>query len=383
MTAPLAIYIHWPYCHSKCPYCDFNSHVMGQVDHAAWRQAYRREVETYAALLSDRQVRSIFFGGGTPSLMQPETVAAIIDTIAARWKLADDIEITLEANPNSAEADRFAAFRAAGVNRLSLGVQALDDAALKFLGRAHGADEARRAIALAARHFPRYSFDLIYARRDQSMAAWDHELTEALSLAGEHLSLYQLTLEPGTVFQTRANKGEILTAPDAESVCMYELTQDRLRTSGLPAYEVSNHAKPGAESRHNLTYWRYDDYIGIGPGAHGRYLHDGVRYATVNHRAPESWLAIVDQQGQGRKECESISQDIAKREALMMGLRLASGIDAAAWQRKFGAPLLNMVDAAKLDRLRAEHYLTADTDKLRATPAGMQRLNAMLVYLLD
>jgi putative oxygen-independent coproporphyrinogen III oxidase len=284
---PVALYIHWPFCRSKCPYCDFNSHVAAAIDHAAWREAYRRELEHYAALLPERRITSIFFGGGTPSLMEEKTVAGILGDVARLWPIDAGVEITLEANPNSAEAQKFAAFRAAGVNRLSLGVQSLRDEELQFLGRGHSAAEARRAIELARQNFPRFSFDLIYARRGQSPETWEKELNEALQLADGHLSLYQLTIEPNTQFYTRAARGETLTAPDDNAATMYELTQNILKDAGLPAYEVSNHAREGAESRHNLAYWHYDDYIGIGPGAHGRYRQNGERFATDTHRAPE------------------------------------------------------------------------------------------------
>ncbi|HUY68226.1 MAG TPA: radical SAM family heme chaperone HemW [Alphaproteobacteria bacterium] len=432
----LAVYIHWPYCVAKCPYCDFNSHVGDVEDQARWRAAYAREIGYYAEALPDRRVTSVFFGGGTPSLMEPATVAAVLGEVARHWNVADDCEITLEANPNSAEAGKFAGFRAAGVNRLSLGVQALNDEALRFLSRAHDASEARRAIELARGHFPRFSFDLIYARKDQSVAAWAAELQEALQLANGHLSLYQLTIEPNTQFHTRHQRGEVLTAPEDEAVRMYEMTQAILGEAGMPAYEVSNHARPGAESRHNLSYWRYEDYIGIGPGAHGRYQivgEDGAfsfarrmsgelgerranidpspaktkdlvppkngtkskfslpppqggrnaRFAADNHRAPEVWLSQVTARGNGLRLCEPLDEATAMREALMMGLRLAEGIDPAAWAAKFSAPLEAYLDAAKVARLIEEGYLARDARYVRATAAGLQRLNAVLHYLTN
>ena len=283
---PLAIYIHWPFCRSKCPYCDFNSHVRERIDEQRWTRALLADLDHQAALAPDREIVSVFFGGGTPSLMPPATVGALIERVRALWPAASDLEITLEANPNSAEADRFAAFARAGVNRLSLGIQALDPEALRFLGRRHDRDEAIAAIRLARDTFPRYSFDLIYARPGQSLAAWDSELGEALALAGEHLSLYQLTIEPGTAFGNRAMRGETLAADEETAAALFELTQDRLGTAGLPAYEISNHARPGAECRHNLAYWRYQDYLGIGPGAHGRVTREGGKIATAQLRLP-------------------------------------------------------------------------------------------------
>ena len=324
----LAIYVHWPFCVSKCPYCDFNSHVGDTQDQEKWRRAYQRELEHCAALLSDRRVTSVFFGGGTPSLMEARTVESVLQNIARLWRVDAAVEITLEANPSSAESAKFADFRAAGVNRLSLGVQSLDAEALKFLGRAHDADEAKHAIALAARHFPRFSFDLIYARQGQTLDQWRQELGEALVLAGDHLSLYQLTIEPHTVFHTRTRRGETLTAPDDTSAPMFEMTQEIMEAAGLPAYEISNHARKGQESRHNLTYWHYEDYIGIGPGAHGRVGIGGdACRSTENHRAPDIWLQAVAAHGHGLKISEVITPDTAMREALMMGLRLTEGIE--------------------------------------------------------
>jgi oxygen-independent coproporphyrinogen-3 oxidase len=395
----LAIYIHWPYCVSKCPYCDFNSHVANSIDHAAWRDAYKRELQHYAALLPGRRVTSIFFGGGTPSLMEPETAKTVIDEVARLWTVDSDVEITLEANPSSVEAEKFRNFRAGGINRLSLGVQALNDNDLKFLGRAHGVNEAKKAIALAAENFPRFSFDLIYARQGQSVDTWEKELREALALAGSHLSLYQLTIEPGTQFGARHQRGEALTAPDPEAALMFERTQDIMRDAGLPAYEISNHAKVGYESRHNLAYWHYDDYIGIGPGAHGRYTisprpaqqgEGGAqnapgegRFATDNHRAPDVWLKHINSSGHGIRQSDVLDQTTAQREAMMMGLRLAEGISQKSWRQKFGSDLAAMLDAAKLAKLKSEGYLVENANALQATSAGLQRLNAVLDYLLN
>ena len=378
----LAIYVHWPYCQSKCPYCDFNSYVAGGIDHEAWRLAYQEELAFYAAQLPDRIVTSIFFGGGTPSLMEPATVDLVLQTIARFWSMAPDIEITLEANPTSVEANKFSAFRIAGVNRLSLGVQSLRDDALKFLGRAHDVSQARFAIDLAAHSFPRFSFDLIYARHDQTLDLWEQELREAITLAGDHLSLYQLTIEPSTQFYTLAQRGENLTAPDDSAASMYELTQKIMAEAGMPAYEISNHARTGQESRHNLTYWHYDDYIGLGPGAHGRYRLGAKRYATDNHRSPDVWMKHVREKKQGQRQQEDLDESTAKREALMMGLRLTEGLSHQIWQDKFSQSLTDFLTRAKIERLEREGYLINDRKKLQATMAGLQRLNAVLGYLL-
>jgi oxygen-independent coproporphyrinogen-3 oxidase len=301
-VAGFALYVHWPFCRSKCPYCDFNSHVREDVDHARWRAALLAELDHFADRTGGRQLTSIFFGGGTPSLMAPETVAAVIDRATERWAPAPGIEITLEANPTSVEAGKFAGFRVAGVNRVSLGVQALNDADLAALGRQHSAAEAVAAVRLAQRHFPRVSFDLIYARSGQSLSAWRMELAEALELASEHLSVYQLTIEPETAFGAAWRRGE-LTVPDEDSAAaLYEETQTILEKAGMPAYEISNHARAGSACRHNLTYWRYGDYAGIGPGAHGRLTLGDGRRATRQHRAPEAWLGAVEAQGHATRQ---------------------------------------------------------------------------------
>src|SRR5579864_8766022 len=314
---PLAVYIHWPFCRSKCPYCDFNSHVRERIDTRGWTEALLADLDRQAELATEHEVVSIFFGGGTPSLMPPETAAALIERVKRHWKTTRNLEITLEANPNSAEAERFAGFAEAGVNRLSLGVQSLDPEALKFLGRGHDRAEAIAAIGLARANFARYSFDLIYARPGQTSAAWRGELDEALALAGEHLSLYQLTIEPGTAFHTRARLGEFAIPDEEDAAALFEMTQDRLAAHGLPAYEISNHARPGAESRHNLAYWRYEDYLGIGPGAHGRITRNGVKYATRQRRLPEAWLKQPE-----FEEMTAIPRESAVEEMVMMGLRL-------------------------------------------------------------
>ena len=379
---PLAVYIHWPFCRSKCPYCDFNSHVRDSVDAASWTRALMRDLEHQAELTVGRAVGSVFFGGGTPSLMPPETVAALLDGVRSHWAVLPDLEITLEANPNSAEAGRFRAIAAAGVNRLSLGVQALDPAALRFLGRAHDREEAIAAIEHAREIFPRFSFDLIYARPGQSVAGWRRELEEALTLAGEHLSLYQLTIESGTAFATLAGRGE-LALPDEESTAaLFEMTQERLAAGGLPAYEISNHARPGSECRHNLAYWRYEDYVGIGPGAHGRLSRAGAKFATRQYRLPEKWLATVETEGTGLEETAAIDRETATEEMLMMGLRLVEGISRERLKQVSGRDAETVL-GRNLTPLIEGGFLTLDAERLAATPAGRQRLNAVLGSLLS
>jgi putative oxygen-independent coproporphyrinogen III oxidase len=378
----LALYIHWPFCKSKCPYCDFNSHVRGAIDEARWKSALLTELDQVAAETAGRRLTSIFFGGGTPSLMAPETVAELIERAGRHWRFADGIEVTLEANPNSVEAARFAALGQAGVNRLSLGVQALDDRALHFLGRAHDAAEALAAIALARRHFGRFSFDLIYARPEQTPEAWGDELDRALRLAGDHLSLYQLTIEPGTAFATAAARGDFALPDDEQQGALYEMTERRLATAGLAPYEISNYARPGGESRHNLAYWRYDDYAGIGPGAHGRLTLDGAKIATRRKRVPETWLAAVEAEGDGSEERVPLSPQERAREMLMMGLRLAAGIDRARFASETGMALEAALDDKQLPHLIETGFVVLDALGLRATSAGRQRLNAVLARLL-
>ncbi len=382
MRDVLALYIHWPFCKSKCPYCDFNSHVRAAIDEARWRKALLTELDHVAAETAGRRLTSIFFGGGTPSLMAPETVAALIERASRCWRFADDIEVTLEANPNSVEAARFAALAAAGVNRLSLGVQALDDRALRFLGRGHDAAEALAAIALAGRHFRRFSFDLIYARPEQALAAWQDELDRALALARDHLSLYQLTIEPGTAFATAAARGDLALPDDEQQGALYEMTERRLAAAGLAAYEISNYARPGGESRHNLAYWRYDDYAGIGPGAHGRLTLGGDKFATRRKRAPESWLAAVEADGDGSEERVALSPEERAREMLMMGLRLAEGVDRIRFSRETGVALEEALDDEQLPHLVAGGFIVLDAHGLRAPAAGRQRLDAVLARLL-
>lgn len=336
--AGFGVYLHWPFCAAKCPYCDFNSHVRREApDEAAYIAAFRAEIAHRAALAPGRIVSSIFLGGGTPSLMQPSTVAALLDAVAQAWPVARDIEVSLEANPTSVDAGRFAGYRAAGVNRVSLGVQALNDRDLKALGRLHSTAEALEAVAIAARHFERMSFDLIYARSPlQSLAEWREELNGALDRAVEHLSLYQLTIEPGTAFHALHAAGKLPVPAEEQARALYELTQELCDRRGLPAYEISNHARPGAECRHNLVYWRYGEYAGIGPGAHGRLVVDGVRRAQSTERHPETWLARVRAEGSALVEDEALGPEACGDEFLLMGLRLAEGIDPQTYHALTG-----------------------------------------------
>lgn len=382
MNADLAVYIHWPFCRSKCPYCDFNSVVRDRIDQERWRSAYLRELDAYAESTGGRRVTSVFFGGGTPSLMAPETTAAVLERIARRWKLTDDAEITLEANPTSVEAGRFAAFRAAGINRVSLGVQALDDNSLKALGRRHSAMEAEEAVRVAAAAFDRFSFDLIYARPGQTVAMWEEELGRALGLGPSHLSAYQLTIEEGTAFFPRYACGE-LALPDEDAAGeLYERTQAILEAGGLPAYEISNHARPGQESRHNLTYWRYGDYLGVGPGAHGRLTIDDGKHAIRAHRVPEAWLENVESAGRGVEASEPLDRDARAAECLMMGLRLAEGVALQRLDEEAGRSLDDLVTEAALAKLTGGGFLERTATHLRATAAGRQRLNAVLAALM-
>ena len=378
----LAVYVHWPFCLSKCPYCDFNSHVREHIDEAGWRAGLLAELDHFAALVPGRTVGSVFFGGGTPSLMAPATVAAVIDRVAERWALADDAEITLEANPSSVEAGRFAGYRVAGVNRVSLGVQAFDDAALAFLGRLHDVGEARAAIEIARARFPRISFDLIYARPGQTPGEWRNELREALSRAGDHLSLYQLTLEPGTAFHAAAGRGELALPDQDAGAALYEVTQEFCEAAGLPAYEISNHAAQGAESRHNLAYWRGGEYVGIGPGAHGRLTIEGSLVATRQVRAPETWRTAVEHDGHGTRDHESVAADERIAELLMMGLRLTEGVARERFTAQTGRTLADAVPAERIEALAAEGLLVFDDRALRATPTGRRVLDSILAALL-
>lgn len=373
---PIALYVHWPFCVSKCPYCDFNSHVRSEIDQARWRDALIADLTLEAALLPGRRLGSIFFGGGTPSLMPPATVAAVIDRAAAQWEFTPDIEITLEANPSSVEAARFGDLAAAGVNRVSLGLQALDNAALRFLGRAHDVAEGLAALDVAQRHFGRVSFDLITARPGQSPAEWEAELTRALSFGTEHLSLYQLTIEPGTRFSTLFARGELVLPDEDVAAELWDTTRAMTAAAGLPAYEVSNHARPGAESRHNLTYWRYGDYAGIGPGAHGR--RGGL--ATQRHRKPENWLAAVDRNGNGLQLEEPLEPRTRAVEALVMGLRLTEGVDLDRIAAATG--LERLVDPVAEERLAGLELLRRNGARLALTERGMPLLDAILTDLV-
>jgi oxygen-independent coproporphyrinogen-3 oxidase len=368
----LALYVHWPFCVSKCPYCDFNSHVRAAVDETAWRDALIADLRHEAALLPGRRIGSVFFGGGTPSLMPPATVAAILDAASVAWGFAPGVEITLEANPSSVEAARFADLAAAGVNRASLGLQSLDDRALHFLGRAHDVAEGVAALRIAQSVFARVSIDLIYARPDQPLAAWQDELARALAFGTEHISLYQLTIEPGTRFATEALAGRLVLPDQDAAADIFETTRAMTAAAGLPAYETSNHARPGAESRHNLTYWRYRDYAGIGPGAHGR--RGGM--ATVRHRKPENWLAAVARNGHGLQSEDPLAPHDRATEALLMGLRLTEGVDLARIAALAGG--VAPIDARAVARLSALGLMDRDGDCLRVTEAGALLLDAIL-----
>jgi putative oxygen-independent coproporphyrinogen III oxidase len=381
------LYIHWPFCKSKCPYCDFNSHVRAAIDETRWRNGLLRELDHYAGEIaaeggSPRRLDSIFFGGGTPSLMHPDTVASLIDRARHHWSFAPDIEITLEANPTSVEIARFRALAQAGVNRVSIGIQALDDAALRFLGRQHNAAEALQAFEAARANFPRFTFDLIYARPGQTPAQWREELKAALARAGGHLSLYQLTIEPGTAFEGAVARGEFSIPDEATQAALYEITQELTEAAGLPAYEISNHARPGQESRHNLVYWRYGDYVGVGPGAHGRLTLGGGKWATRQHRAPEPWLDLVERNGHATRQRDAVSAEARLEEMTLMGLRLSEGIARQRFVDETGSEPEALFDRAKLDRLIAGGFLTLDEAGLKATPEGRQRLNALLTALL-
>jgi putative oxygen-independent coproporphyrinogen III oxidase len=368
----LALYVHWPFCVSKCPYCDFNSHVRASIDQNDWREALLADLAHEARLLSGRRLTSIFFGGGTPSLMEPLTVEAVIAAATRHWAPAEDIEITLEANPNSVEAARFADLSVAGVNRLSLGLQSFDDEALRFLGRAHSAREGFRALEIAQKNFRRVSFDLIYALPHDTEEAWSATLAQALSLGTSHLSLYQLTIEPGTRFATMVARRELEPLDVDSAAALYELTDEVTSASGMPGYEISNYARAGRESRHNLTYWRYGDYAGIGPGAHGRRL--GMR--TVRHRKPENFLSAIARNGHGLAEEGALSPTEAADEALVMGLRLCEGVDAEAVANRFG--LASIVDWARVERLVGSGHLEQDGTRIALTPRGRLLLDHIL-----
>ena len=371
---PIALYVHWPFCVSKCPYCDFNSHVRASIDGDAWRAALLSDLAHEAALNGGRRLSSIFFGGGTPSLMPPDIVGALIDAATRHWRPTSDIEITLEANPSSVEAARFADLAAAGVNRVSLGLQSLENEALHFLGRAHDVREGLAALEVAQSTFGRVNFDLIYARPDQSLADWESELARGLSFGTDHLSLYQLTIEPGTRFATLVAQGKLNPADPDHAADLYEQTQAMTAAAGITAYEISNHARPGQESRHNLTYWRYGDYVGVGPGAHGR--RDGL--ATLRHRKPENWMSAVTRNGHGLQGEEPLDGRDRAREALLMGLRLAEGVDLDRIARLSGLPVDMLVDRHAIARIAGHGMIRQDGQRLRIDPAGMLLLDAIL-----
>ncbi|KAA2244347.1 radical SAM family heme chaperone HemW [Salinarimonas soli] len=378
-AAGFGVYIHWPFCASKCPYCDFNSHVRHRpVDEERFLAAFRREIAHMAALAPGRTVGSIFFGGGTPSLMRPGTVAGLIEAVDAHWSVRPDAEITLEANPTSVEAERLRGYRVAGVNRVSLGVQALNEPDLRRLGRMHSADEALAAVRIAATTFERYSFDLIYARPHQTPEAWRAELESAIAHAVEHLSLYQLTIEPDTWFERLFRAGK-LPVPDADTArALWDVTQETCERHGLPAYEISNHARPGAESRHNLVYWRYGEYAGIGPGAHGRLVTPEGRLATSTEKHPETWLSQVEREGHGMVETERLSAEAQGDEFLLMGLRLREGVDPATYRALAGKPL----DARRIADLVGDGLISHRVgERLAVTPAGFPVLDAVVADL--
>jgi putative oxygen-independent coproporphyrinogen III oxidase len=373
------LYVHWPFCQSKCPYCDFNSHVVASIDQSRWQQAYLREIDRVGAITQGRVLNSVFFGGGTPSLMEPSLVAAILDRVAQTWTLANDIEITLEANPGSVEAGRFQGYRAAGVNRLSMGFQALNDADLRRLGRLHSVAEGKAALEIARQSFERVSFDLIYARQDQALAEWRAELTEALSMAADHLSLYQLTVEEGTAFGDRLARGGLGGLPGEDLAAdFYELTQELCEAAGYPGYEVSNHAAKGAESRHNLIYWRAGDYAGIGPGAHGRLTVDKVRWATDTPKAPGEWLQKVERIGSGEGTREAMTGADRAAEYLLMGLRLHDGVSLARYRKMLNSD----INHRNIKILEDIGMVFVANDCLAVTPQGRLVLNQVVKTLV-
>ncbi len=382
MTEGLALYVHWPFCLSKCPYCDFNSHVRDQIDQRRFAAALRRELATEAARLGRRHVTSIFFGGGTPSLMEPSTVALLLEDAARLFDMSPETEITLEANPTSIEAGRLADFRSAGVNRVSIGIQSLNDPDLRALGRHHSAADAIAALALARRLFDRVSFDLIYARPGQCLTAWQAELRLALSITADHLSLYQLTIEPATVFEALHRQGKITLPSDDVAASLYSATAEECSRVGLSGYEISNYARPGHESTHNLSYWRYLDYAGIGPGAHGRVTIEGALHATRRHRAPEAWADRVERTGHGLTYDKIVPTVERGREALLMGLRLTEGVDLERFQRRTGLALRDTVDHDVLSLAIEAGYLVMTKESLYPTEEGRIRLDALLSSLV-
>jgi putative oxygen-independent coproporphyrinogen III oxidase len=379
---PLGLYVHWPFCVSKCPYCDFNSHVRNSVDHKRWENALLKELRHVGEQTRGRPLKSVFFGGGTPSLMDPETVKSIIDHLGNYWVL-DNPEITLEANPNSVEIEKFRDFRAAGVNRVSIGIQSLNADALKFLGRAHSVQEATRAIEIAAETFDRYSFDLIYARPGQTVNEWEAELRQAMPLLRDHISLYQLTIEPGTAFHTAYARKDFSLPQGEQAADLFERTNEILMEKGIHRYEVSNHAKIGKECQHNLVYWRYQDYAGIGPGAHGRLTSNGLKSATQCYRAPETWMEHVETQGHGVQQITPLSQEEQITESLMMGLRLQEGINRNSFAKAFQKDVSEILNTSKVDALIKEGYLVLDDVAIKTTPEGLLRLNSLLAYITE
>jgi oxygen-independent coproporphyrinogen-3 oxidase len=374
----LALYIHWPFCVSKCPYCDFNSHVRDGVDQQVWLDAMLADMAHEARLTQGRKLASIFFGGGTPSLMPPATVAALVAAAERHWGFEADIEITLEANPSSVEAARFADLAVAGVNRVSLGLQALNNEVLGFLGRAHSVSESLKALDTAQAHFARASIDLIYARPGQTAAQWQAELARAIGFGTEHMSLYQLTIEPGTRFQTMVQKGDFVPLDDDEAADLFEMTQVMMNDAGIPAYEISNHARPGEESRHNLTYWRYQDYVGVGPGAHGR--RGGM--ATQRHKKPENFLNAIKRNGHGLQVEDKLDPATQAMEALLMGLRLGEGVDISALADRFSIDSADFLDSRAVDKLEGLGFVHRDMWKISVTPKGMPLLDAILPQIV-
>jgi len=382
MTEPLALYIHWPFCLARCPYCDFNAHVREVIPQRRFRDALRRELAWEAARLGRRPLRSVFFGGGTPSLMDPETVALLLRDVRDLFAPAPDLEVTLEANPTSIETSRLAALRDAGVNRISIGIQSLEPEPLAMLGRRHSVEQAVEALNIARSLFPRVSFDLIYARPGQTVAAWRVELRRALELAADHLSLYQLTIEPGTKFEALHRRGEIVLPAETVATALYDATAEEAARFGLLQYEISNYARPGSESRHNLQYWRYGDYAGVGPGAHGRLSFDGRVFATRRHRAPEIWAEMVERDDHGMTEQIALDQQSRAREMLLMGLRLMEGVSEDLFLARTGQSLASAIDAESYQNAAAEGYVSWHDGRLIATHEGRRRLDALLPYLV-
>jgi putative oxygen-independent coproporphyrinogen III oxidase len=383
MTRSLALYIHWPFCLSKCPYCDFNSHVRENIDESLWQETLLKELNYFGQLTQGSSLKSVFFGGGTPSLMAPKTVATLLNQLSRYWQVQEDLEITLEANPTSIEANKFQDFRRAGVNRVSVGIQALNDQDLKFLGRTHGREDALKALTIASNIFDRFSFDLIYARPQQTVKQWQEELKEALDLAQGHLSLYQLTIEQGTAFYTAHQRKDFTIPDDHLAADLYEATQEMTEKAGLPSYEISNHAHPGQESRHNLAYWQGDDYVGVGPGAHGRLTLNNEKFSFKALRAPEIWIKGVLENEHGIDEKVQLSAEEVFTERLMMGLRLRKGIHRQELEGLAGDKDLRMIfQNSALETLEAENFIKLDKHDLILTSAGLQRLNAILTFLL-